>query len=118
QDDSKLSVSLLRRLADEIIRQMKTNPGIFLVVSTDFSHHRDAVATLAADRRSEEFLENMTSDRFMDAFCDNRGGFLVLSLVAEALDSGKSWILAHSTSAEISGVADNDITSYFFSFFH
>jgi len=87
----------------------------FLLISTDFSHHGNLESTQEHDRRSEEFFRAPSVSSWIAVGCDNRPGIYVLSKFVKPSD--KATILFHCNSLELSGFGDDDITSYFFSYF-
>ncbi len=87
----------------------------FLLVSTDFSHHGDISTTLLRDRRSRAFFESPSAATWILAGCDNRPGMYVLSRL---LGPGtKSALVCRTDSHALTGTGEDDITSYFFSYF-
>jgi AmmeMemoRadiSam system protein B len=89
--------------------------GNFLIVSTDFSHHGDISTTRARDRRSRAFFESPSTATWILAGCDNRPGMYIL---ARLLGPGtRSALVCHTDSYALTGRGEDDITSYFFSYF-
>lgn len=87
----------------------------FLLVSTDFSHHGDAEDTRLKDSRSEEFFRNPSFNTWITAGCDNRPGIYVLSRLLTP--ETRACVLYHCDSFKLTGAGEEDITSYFFSYF-
>ena len=88
----------------------------FLLISTDFAHHGDYEGTEFKDNRSRQFFNNPTDSTWIFCGCDNRPGIYVLSRFLSP--KTKNAVLYHTNSFELSGLDDNDITSYFFSLFY
>ncbi len=88
----------------------------FLLVSTDFSHHGNMEYTKISDNRSRIFLENPIRENWIFGGCDNRPGIYILSRFFGEESLNKLKILYHTDSYQISKMAPEDITSYFFTF--
>ncbi|MBO7582814.1 MAG: AmmeMemoRadiSam system protein B [Treponema sp.] len=88
----------------------------FLLISTDFAHHGNLEGTEFKDKRSREFFNNPSDSSWVFCGCDNRPGVYVLSRFLTK--QTKSAVLFHTNSYELSGFDEDDITSYFFSFFY
>jgi len=112
---------LERLLADSILPLLEGAGAekYFLLVSTDFCHHRDAAATARSDSLSRRFFANPGMGTRALAGCDNAPGMFVLSALAEA-NGRAACILHHATSLDIApGIVNPaDVTSYFFSFMY
>ena len=52
--------------------------GVFLLVSSDFSHHQNPETTKQRDERSRLFLENPQKESWLLAVCDNRPAMYLL----------------------------------------
>jgi MEMO1 family protein len=89
---------------------------IFLIISTDFSHHGGIKETLNKDSLSRRFLENPHPENWILTGCDNRPGIYLMSRLMKKSSSPELRILYNTNSYEISGEGSKDITSYFFSF--
>lgn len=87
----------------------------FLIISSDFSHHHNQEETAVRDNRTKLFFENSNPDNFLNCICDNRSGMYVLANILPK--NSKAYVLYHTNAFELSGLAENDITSYFFSLF-
>lgn len=88
----------------------------FLLVSTDFSHHQNLETTLDRDKKSKIFFDNPSADNYRYAICDNRPSIYVLEkLFSRTI---RSSVLYNTNSYLLSGKDEDDITSYFFSFFY
>ncbi|MCX7949786.1 MAG: AmmeMemoRadiSam system protein B [Treponemataceae bacterium] len=107
----------LATLAEAIGREMARDPGIFLLISSDFSHQGNLELTQQRDAQSREALTYLTPVRALKVCCDNNAGMILLSLVLEQLQLGKSVIAAHTSGYEMVGITE-DITSYFFCYFY
>ena len=110
-------------LAEELYNAVKactdqTNPendGVFLLVSSDFSHHQNLAKTKACDERSRLFLENPSEQSWILAVCDNRPAMYLLDKFLP--EDAQTTILYNTNSYELCHEAPDDITSYFFCFF-
>lgn len=87
----------------------------FLIVSTDFSHHGNRGTTDARDGRSNVFFDAPAPSNWILVGCDNRPGIYALSKLLGP--AARSIVLCHTDSFELTGLGQEDITSYFFSFF-
>lgn len=105
------------RLASALAPRLSGSAGdkSFLLVSTDFSHHGDAVQTRAKDERSRLFFESPSAATWILAGCDNRPGIYVLASLLGP--ETRCAVLYHCDSYMLSGRGADDITSYFFSYF-
>lgn len=106
----KLLTALLPYFSDDFCRQN------FLLISTDFSHHGNLQETYRKDEMSMIFFRNPTAKNWIFCGCDNRPGLYVLSHLLKP--DTKVSVCFHTNSFEISGQDENDITSYFFSYFY
>ena len=88
----------------------------FLLISTDFAHHGDFEGTVFKDTRSREFFKNPSDSPWVFCGCDNRPGIYVISRLLPK--DTKNAVLYHTNSYELSGLDEDDITSYFFSLFY
>ena len=86
----------------------------FLLVSTDFSHHSNSELTEKKDNNSWIFFNSREHNPYF-CVCDNRPSIYVISKLLKPEDYDV--VLYHTNSYEISGMDENDITSYFFSLF-
>lgn len=88
----------------------------FLLISTDFAHHGNFEGTQFKDTRTKEFFKSPSQTSWIFCGCDNRPGIYCLAhfLTTETHCS----ILYHTNSFALSGHDENDITSYFFTFFY
>ena len=91
----------------------KTRKDNFLLISSDFSHHGDEEQTRIKDERSALFFNNLSQKNWILCGCDNRPGIYTLSRFIT--ENTKVVYLKHTTSYEISGEGEDDITSYYFS---
>lgn len=110
-------------LAEELYNAVKAcidpanpeNGGVFLLVSSDFSHHQTPEVTRTRDDRSRLFLEAPSKEPWILAVCDNRPAMYTLQkLLPESI---RTTILCNTNSYELSSEGADDITSYFFCFF-
>ncbi len=92
----------------------------FLLISTDFSHHGNIEETVKKDARSRLFFENPSPQSHVLCSCDNRPGMYVLAhLLPSMTEKARASILFHTDSCQLSsGEWEEDITSYFFSYFY
>lgn len=88
----------------------------FLLISTDFSHHGNIESTTFKDARTMSFFNKPDNSTWIYCGCDNRPGMYTLAHFLT--DKTKSSILYHTNSYELSKMDEDDITSYFFSFFY
>lgn len=91
------------------------NDGVFLLVSSDFSHHQNLAKTKACDERSRLFLENPQKESWILAVCDNRPAMYLLDKLLP--EDAQTTILYNTNSYELCHEGADDITSYFFCFF-
>jgi predicted class III extradiol MEMO1 family dioxygenase len=88
----------------------------FLIISSDFSHHRSFEETAETDLRSRKFLSAPGPDTWIFAGCDNRPGMYILGSLSGGMDNPDMTVLYHTDSFTLSGQIPEDITSYFFTF--
>lgn len=89
--------------------------SVFLLVSSDFSHHQNPATTKQRDERSRRFLENPQNESWILAVCDNRPAMYLLGKLLPK--DVQTTILCNTNSYELCHEAPDDITSYFFCFF-
>lgn len=89
--------------------------SVFLLVSSDFSHHQNLAITKQRDERSRRFLENPQNESWILAVCDNRPAMYLLDKLLP--EDAQTTILCNTNSYELCHEAPDDITSYFFCFF-
>lgn len=89
--------------------------SVFLLVSSDFSHHQNLATTKQRDERSRRFLENPQNESWILAVCDNRPAMYLLDKLLP--EDTQTIILCNTNSYELCHEAPDDITSYFFCFF-
>lgn len=89
--------------------------SVFLLVSSDFSHHQNPATTKQRDERSRRFLENPQNESWILAVCDNRPAMYLLDKLLP--EDTQTTILCNTNSYELCHEAPDDITSYFFCFF-
>lgn len=89
--------------------------SVFLLVSSDFSHHQNPATTKQRDERSRRFLENPQNESWILAVCDNRPAMYLLGKLLP--EDAQTTILCNTNSYELCHEAPDDITSYFFCFF-
>lgn len=89
--------------------------SVFLLVSSDFSHHQNPPTTKQRDERSRLFLENPQNESWILAVCDNRPAMYLLDKLLP--EDAQTTILCNTNSYELCHEAPDDITSYFFCFF-
>lgn len=88
---------------------------IFLLISSDFSHHQNSEITKIRDERSRLFLEKPQKESWILAVCDNRPAMYLLKKIIS--ENEQTTILYNTNSYELSHECEDDITSYFFCFF-
>ena len=108
-----MAMRLCEALAPAFTREGRD--GNFLLVSTDFSHHGDRVSTQARDERSNAFFVATSPSTWILVGCDNRPGIYVLAMLLEP--TTRSTVLYHCNSWDLSDQDEDNITSYFFSYF-
>lgn len=91
----------------------KTRKDNFLLISSDFSHHGNEEQTRIKDERSALFFNNLSQENWILCGCDNRPGIYTMSRFIN--EKTKVVYLKHTTSYEICGEGEEDITSYYFS---
>ena len=89
--------------------------GVFLLVSSDFSHHQNPETTKKRDARSRLFLENPQKESWLLAVCDNRPAMYLLDKLLP--EDAQTAILYNTNSYELCHKDPDDTTSYFFCFF-
>ena len=105
---------LTRALAPYFTKQNRVYN--FLLISTDFSHLSDIKETARKDAFSRRFFDAPSDKTWIYAVCDNRPGIYVLAHLID--EDTKCALLFHTTSYELSGKGEDDITSYYFSLFY
>lgn len=85
----------------------------FLLISSDFAHHGNEEQTRIKDERSALFFNNLSQENWILCGCDNRPGIYTMSRFINK--KTKVVYLKHTTSYEICGEGEDDITSYYFS---
>ena len=88
----------------------------FLLISTDFSHLSGIKETARKDASSRVFFDTPSKKTWIYAVCDNRPGIYALAHLID--EDTKCALLFHTTSYELSGKGEDDITSYYFSLFY
>lgn len=89
--------------------------SVFLLVSSDFSHHQNPATTKQRDERSRLFLENPQNESWILAVCDNRPAMYLLGKLLP--EDAQTTILCNTNSYELCHEGADDITSYFFCLF-
>jgi len=114
--DSEVNTLTAGYLADVLENYFDDEGKIenFLIISSDFSHNGNLIETNINDELSKKYLLNSADVSWNTVICDNRAGIFVLDRLGKK--KMKSRIIFHTNSMEISGY-DQDITSYFFTFF-
>lgn len=87
----------------------------FLVISSDFCHHKNIEETEKVDKRSKIFFDDIKTDNWFFCGCDNRPGIYVLANLFD--ENTELTYLYHTTSYEICHQQPEDVTSYYFSLF-
>ena len=117
QKEKPLRLDILDSLSDAVNEAMDKEPGAFLLVSSDFSHHEGIEITRARDTRSRIFLEVIRDASLGIVGCDSIGSMSVLQDFLQSKYLVRTVIRNHTDSLTISGEQEWDITSYFFSYF-
>lgn len=119
QREKPLKLDRLEELGKVMTDLVKKDPSkYFVMISTDFSHHFNLEDTLENDKRSRHFLLNPYKDNIISAANDNIGGLYSLATIADNVGWQRTSILYNTNSFYISSEGEDDITSYFFSFFY
>ncbi|MCL2808691.1 MAG: AmmeMemoRadiSam system protein B [Treponema sp.] len=115
--ESAVNTLLTNRLADILENEFDENgkKENFLLISADFSHGGNPQTIYLNDINSARYLKGDSNAGWNIVICDNRAGIYILDRLGK--NNLKSNILYHTNSWEISGHGENDITSYFFTFF-
>jgi len=100
-------------LAEALARIMARDDGIFLLLSTDFSHHEGLERTLERDARSLAALATFDEASQWRVYSDNPGGFLLLAKTFRMLGGAETFVAARTDGHELAG-ATEDLTSYIF----
>ena len=117
QKEKPLRLDLLSSLSDVVAEVIEREPGAFLLISSDFSHHEGVEITRTRDAKSRVFLEVLCDASLGIVGCDNIGSMFVLQDVLQSENQIRTVIRNHTDSLKISGEQELDITSYFFSYF-
>lgn len=108
------NAEVIAGLAADLATVLEEDPGTFLLVSADFSHHRDPQETARVDDTSAAILTDMDPAAMRRAYSDNTRGLGVLASLAarrgdpvvDIRSNTDSWLLWRRDGA--------DTTSYFF----
>jgi len=111
--DQPMATRLYMALAPAFTQEARKRN--FLLVSADFSHHGDRASTQARDERSGAFFAAPSPSTWILVGCDNRPGIYVLAMLLKP--TTRSAVLYHCDSWDLSGRDQDNITSYFFSYF-
>ncbi|MBN1799542.1 MAG: AmmeMemoRadiSam system protein B [Spirochaetales bacterium] len=106
----------VNRLAAALYNLLQDRKDIFLIISTDFSHHAAEALTGQRDERTADFLAAPALERLPLVYSDNNKGLRVLAFLYENMNLNIGIELCHTNSFEYSGDGEEDITSYFFYF--
>jgi len=117
EGEPPVNIPKSQRLADALADEFdeKGKQENFLLISTDFSHHRNLEAANERDSYSERYLRNAAGISWNMVGCDNRPGIFVLDRLGK--NNLESCILYHTNSWEIARQGADDITSYFFVYY-
>jgi len=113
-DEKQRHVPLLMGLSGVLAKITADDPGVFLLVSADFSHRRGRRETDINDGKSFEALRAM--GKRGRAVSDNSGGLSVMFDVCGKNGASSTHFFCRTDSEKFAPVADGDITSYFFTF--
>ncbi|MBN2441182.1 MAG: AmmeMemoRadiSam system protein B [Spirochaetales bacterium] len=113
--DHDLALSLCRKVSTFIRNYMKNNPGCFVLLSMDFSHHLSAGETRKRDTAAISILMEMNPEFTREITCDSPRSWYIFT----TLFSGNPVcmdIRYYTTNERFLRQPVSDITSYFFSF--
>lgn len=113
--EAPMNVPYAQKLAEVIepyFNSKEKRQKDFLLISTDFSHHGTPEVTEVRDSHSMIFLQKPALENYVAASCDNRVGMYALAYIRK--DSTPAQILFHTNSWLLSGMDEDDVTSYFF----
>jgi MEMO1 family protein len=113
-DEKNSKITDINRLAQAVHNLMKNRKDLFLLISTDFSHHADPETTEKRDEKTIHFLERPALARIPLVYSDNNKGLRVLAEVYQWFDLNAGSLLCHTDSFRYGGKEADDITSYFF----
>ena len=112
-----VKVSDIRKLADRISEWMKKHPGVFVLLSTDFSHHESQEKARERDQLSEKILWAGDINYCGNIWCDNSAGIRCLFYIRKSIPLSNIHFFCHTDSDTWISRHTDDDTSYFFSFF-
>ncbi len=101
-------------LAGAILNLISSRKNIFLLISTDFSHHADPATTVQRDEKTVRFLDRPAPATLPLVYSDNNRGLRILAELYVGLDLNSGALLCHTDSFAYTGKESDDITSYFF----
>ena len=114
--EPEVNILTAGRLADILEKEFDKEGKLenFLIISSDFSHNGNKKETRINDELSKKYLMNTSGVSWNTVRCDNVSGIYILDRLGKK--NMESRMLFHTDSRKISG-HDQDITSYFFTFF-
>jgi AmmeMemoRadiSam system protein B len=104
----------LANIISEVISNDKEK--IFLLISADFSHKAGLEETEKRDAISLKVLQNLYSSDVFEVNSDNSSGIYTLSTVVKNIGLKNNFIYCQTNSMYFTGLSQDDITSYFFTF--
>ncbi len=107
----------LARLSEALEPLLRSRKDVFLLLSTDFTHHADSAKLALCDERTLAYFRAVSTASAPLAGCDSRAGILVMSMLADRLGRQRALVQSHADSGRILGVTE-DMTSYFFTFLY
>jgi AmmeMemoRadiSam system protein B len=115
-DELRAGPGPVNRLAAALYNLLQDRTDIFLIISTDFSHHAAEALTVRRDERTADFLAAPALQTLPLVYSDNNKGLRILAVIYEKMDLNAGILLCHTNSFAYSGNGEEDITSYFFYF--
>lgn len=113
-DELHARLSDIEILAAALYKIMQDRNDIFLILSTDFSHHAGKILTGQRDERTAGFLAAPALETLPLVYSDNNKGLRILAFLYQKMQINAGVLLCHTHSLEYSGKGADDITSYFF----
>lgn len=118
QKEHPYNAGEMHRLSDALKTLLFLRRDIFIMISTDFSHHHGIEETSYHDSKTEKTLRNFSAPGSHRVYGDNIVGTAVLGQVASAFQKIRPVIVYHTDSYQFTGLQEEDITSYFFTFYY
>ncbi|OHD17800.1 MAG: AmmeMemoRadiSam system protein B [Spirochaetes bacterium GWD1_27_9] len=115
-DEFNKRISLCYKLSSIISQILQKHKNCFLIISSDFSHGGDRELTDKRDLLTNISLQYFDKDKINGAYSDNNVGLITLYSTLEKLKVNKIHFLNHTDSEIFTGIKQDNITSYFFTF--